>query len=314
MEIRKMKSEADVIIPVYKPTEKLIRLLDQLKHQSCPVGRIILINTEQKYFDQLAKDYDFIKQYPNLTVKHITREEFDHGKTRNYGVSLSEAPYFVLMTDDAVPYDEKLIENLLAPFETEKVGVTYARQLPAEGCGVIESYTRSFNYPEASRIKSAEDLDSMGIKTFFASNVCAAYRRSLFDELEGFTNHTIFNEDMIYARKVIDSGNQIVYAAQAKVVHSHNYSGLEQFHRNFDLGVSHAEYPQVFSGLSTESEGIRLVKKTCKYLCSIGKPWLIVKLFWQSGWKYLGYFLGKRYCYLPRKLVKAFSMNKYYWH
>ena len=40
--------QADVIIPVYKPSEKLIRLLERLKAQTHPAGRIILINTEQK--------------------------------------------------------------------------------------------------------------------------------------------------------------------------------------------------------------------------------------------------------------------------
>ena len=94
---------------------------------------------------------------------------------------------------------------------------------------------------------------------------------------------------MIYARGLINAGYSIAYAAEAKVEHSHNYSGAGQFRRNFDLGVSHADYPEIFGGLSTESEGIRLVKKTC------------------------GYFLGKRYKYLPRKLVYLFSMNKGYW-
>ena len=32
------------------------------------------------------------------------------------------------------------------------------------------------------------------------------------------------------------------YAADAKVIHSHNYSGWQQFTRNFDLGVSHVQY------------------------------------------------------------------------
>ena len=48
---------------------------------------------------------------------------------------------------------------------------------------------------------------------------------------------TIFNEDMIYAADLIHAGYGIAYAADAKVVHSHNYSCSQQFHRNFDLGV-----------------------------------------------------------------------------
>ena len=305
-------AETDVIIPVYKPTSKLTDLLDRLKTQTCPVRRIILINTEKQYFDAFA-DREFWERYDNLLVRHVAKEEFDHGGTRNYGVSFSDAPYFIMMTDDALPKDDKLVERLLAPFGDEKVAMSYARQMPDKECGIIESYTRSFNYPGEPRVKSAEDIKGMGIKAFFASNVCAAYRREVFDELKGFSSHTIFNEDMIYARGVLDAGYKIAYASDAKVIHSHNYSGLQQLRRNFDLGVSHAEHPEVFAGILTESEGIRLVGKTVGYLCKAGKPWLIIRLFWQSGCKYLGYFMGKRYRSLPEWLVKRLSMNREYW-
>ncbi len=305
--------EVDVIIPVYKPTEKLTALLEALKAQTLPVHRIILVNTEKIYFDKFTAGTDFWDKYKNVTVKHIPKKDFDHGGTRNYGVSLSLAPYFIMMTDDALPVDEKMTERLLSPFVDTKVGMSYARQVPARGCGVIERYTRSFNYPEKSCVKSARDIKTMGIKAFFASNVCAAYRRDIFDELKGFTSHTIFNEDMIYARGLMDAGYRIAYAARAKVAHSHNYSGFGQFRRNFDLGVSHGEYPEIFSGLSAESEGKKLVKETCRFLWGEGKPWLIVKLAWQSGCKYLGYFWGKRYKRLPVALRKMLSMNREYW-
>lgn len=306
-------AEVDVIIPVYKPAAGFLKLLDGLASQSIQIGSIILINTEKSYFDQFIAGTDFEKKYGNLIVRHIKKEDFDHGGTRNYGVSLSRAPYFILMTDDAIPADENLVEELLRPFADREVAMVYGRQLPTGECGVIESYTRSFNYPETSCVKSADSIKDMGIKAFFASNVCAAYRRDVFDRLHGFTDRTIFNEDMIYARRLLDAGGKIAYAAKAKVIHSHNYSGWEQLRRNFDLGVSHREYPEIFSGIATESEGIRLVKKSCAYLCRIKKPWLIGKLIWQSGCKYIGYFLGKRYQKLPFKMVKGLSMNPGYW-
>ena len=153
----------------------------------------------------------------------------------------------------------------------------------------------------------------MGIKTFFASNVCAAYNRAVYDSLGGFVEHTIFNEDMIYARGLIDAGERIAYAADARVIHSHNYSSLMQLRRNFDLGVSHSQYPGVFEGTRTKKEGLRLVKSTCGYLLKKGKPWLIVKLVWHSGCKYIGFFLGKRYQRLPDGVVRLCSMNRGYW-
>lgn len=304
----------DVIIPVYRPTKRLFLLLDRLQAQTLPPDRIILINTEQSYFDNLILGTDFWQRYRNVTVRHISKKEFDHGGTRRWAVKETDAPYFALMTDDAIPADEFLLERLTEPLVDGKAAMSYARQLPNEDCGVIERYNRKFNYPEVSRIKTRADLQELGIKTFFASNVCAAYDRKVYDELGGFVKHTIFNEDMIFARELIEAGYAIAYEASARVYHSHNYTGKQQFMRNFDLGVSHSQYPNIFGGVKTESEGIRLVKKNCAYLISVKKPWLIIKLIWQSGCRYIGYFLGKRYAKLPLELVKRFSMNREYWN
>lgn len=304
----------DVTIPVYRPDEKLHKLIVALQGQTLKPQRIILVNTDREEFLKFSSEESFLAQDERIELHHVTREQFDHGGTRNYGVTFSHSPFFVCMTDDAVPADQDLMERLLAGFADERVGVAYARQLPAENCGTIERYTRSFNYPEAGCVKTSEELPVMGIKTFFASNVCAAYRRSYFDELGGFPEHTIFNEDMIYARHLIDHGYAIVYAADAGVIHSHNYSGFEQLHRNFDLGVSHAQFRKEFEGITAESEGKKLVMQTCRYLCRIGKPWLIAKLVWHSGCKYIGYFLGKHYHRLPQRFIRWCSMNKGYWN
>lgn len=118
---------------------------------------------------------------------------------------------------------------------------------------------------------------------------------------------------MIYAGNLVKKGYAIAYAADAKVYHSHNYSALQQFHRNFDLGVSQAEHPEIFANVPSEGEGIRLVKKSLAYLVKTGHIWLIPQLVIQSGAKYAGYFLGKRYWKLPHRLVMACTMSPWYW-
>ena len=66
-------------------------------------------------------------------------------------------------------------------------------------------------------------------------------------------------------------------------------------------------------GVPSEGEGIRLVKKSLNYLLRTGHIWLIPQLIWQSGMKYAGYFLGKRYKKLPQKVILACTMSPYYW-
>lgn len=302
----------DVIIPVYKPDRGFLTLMEKLRAQTVPIGRIILMNTEQKYLDRLLYGTMLERQAHNITVKHLSKREFDHGRTRNLGVKLSDADVFVMMTQDAVPADESLLERLLARLRQEEAAVSYARQLPTQESSEIECYTRQFNYPDKSCVKAKEDLPRLGIKTFFCSNVCAAYDRATFDRLGGFVNHTIFNEDMLYAAKAVEAGCKIVYAADACVYHSHNYTNRQQFHRNFDLGVSQAEHPEVFAKYPSESEGIRMVKGLVAHLRKNGMRNKIPHVIVQSAFKYAGYLCGKHYRRLPRRLVMAMASNKEY--
>ena len=179
--------------------------------------------------------------------------------------------------------------------------------------GIIEQYTRSFNYPDKEQKKTKKDLERLGIKTFFCSDVCAMYRKSVYEKMGGFVTKTIFNEDMIMASKLIEADYAIVYAAKAKVYHAHKYTGLQQFQRNFDLGVSHREFREIFDKVKSESEGIKMVKQTAKYLWEQKRPWKIVSLVWQSGCKFLGYRFGKKYDKLPMWFVKLCSSQKSYW-
>ena len=302
------QTSVDVVIPSYRPDEKFSRLVKKLQEQEYPIGTIFVINTKAGRFPKEVEQMEKVK------VSHIERREFDHGATRDMGMQMSKAEIVVFMTQDAVPADEYVIGNLVKVLEEDEMtGAAYARQLAASGCNYIEKYTRKFNYPENSRIKSKEDLQEMGIKTFFCSNVCAAYKRNIYEKAGGFCKKTIFNEDMILAGHMINAGYKVAYVAEARVIHSHNYTGMQQFHRNFDMAVSQAEHPEVFEGIKSESEGIKLVKQTAAHLVKRRKIQLVPKLVYQSGCKYIGYRMGKMYKKLPDKVVKWCSMSPGYW-
>lgn len=296
-----------VIIPTYKPDHVFAELLEKLQSQTVQADRIIIMNTEEQYWGETELP-------SNAEVHHLSLQEFDHGGTRSRAVEICDGDIFICMTQDAMPADAHLIEELVKALDSdEKIAVAYARQLAGENSGEIEKFTRVFNYPEESCVKGKEQLDTLGIKTYFCSNVCAAYKKDIFLGLDGFIRHTIFNEDMLFAAKAVQAGYRIAYAADARVYHSHDYTSIQQFHRNFDNGVSQAEHPEYFTGISSESEGMRLVKQTVRHLFEIGKPGLIFKFCMDCAAKYAGFFLGKRYRKLPEALVKSFSMNRHYW-
>ena len=249
-------TDVDIIIPTYRPGHKFIELIERLSKQTLRADHIIVINTEREYYDTLVYGADLEKKYPELEVHHITFDQFDHAATRNEAVRrYSDTPVFVMMTQDAVPSDPYLIERLVYGLEKNGSAVAYARQLAGIKSAPVEKYTRHFNYPAVSSVKTKADRDRLGIKTYFCSNVCAAYDRSIFDRVGGFRVPAIFNEDMIFAADAINAGYSVAYAADAKVYHSHNYNGSQQFHRNFDLAVSQADHPEIFTCVRSEKEG-----------------------------------------------------------
>lgn len=369
----------DVIIPVYRPDEKLNRLLAALETQTVTPERIIIVHTGEVLSDEPDYRADVVADgdagranvmtggdttkadKPLRILCKIRRDSFDHGGSRNLGAALSTADVMVFMTQDAVPADEYLLENLMRVLgyelsasklpasdmsaselsasglpasglpdrasvdagtqEPERknasgevtVAAAYARQLPYEDCRAVERYIREFNYPEKSELRTGADLPTRGIKTFCLSNVCAAYRRDLFERLGGFEERTIFNEDMLFGAKAINAGLGVVYAADAKVYHSHNLGLSDQFHRNFDNAVSQAEHPAVFAAVSSEKEGMKLVKYCISRMREDGKLYLVPYFVLNCACRYAGFFLGKRYRKLPKWLVKACSLNKRYW-
>lgn len=328
--------DIDVIIPVYRPGEDLVALLNRLYAQTVEIHKIILVETldkeektsmeeetsaegaESMESETSAEEAEtslllhLQKKYKKIELYSVKKEDFDHGMTRRMAVEKSDADIFVMMTQDALPADRKLIEKLTAPLMGD-IAVSYARQLPRKNCRAIERFTRRFNYPEESLLKGKENLQVLGIKTYFCSDVCAAYRREIYEKLGGFAEKAIFNEDMLFAAKAVEAGYKIMYAAEARVLHSHNYSISQQFRRNFDLGVSQAEHPEVFKKVPSEKEGGRMVKKTTEYLFTTGKVFLIPYFYLQCMGKYAGYFLGKHYKMLPAKTIKKCTANEAYW-
>lgn len=312
----------DIAIPVYRPDEKFDCLVKRILKQEILPKKLILMNTECEECTAVMLQervnciVNAVGEYSvEVEVIPVKKEEFDHGGTRHLATSHSESDYLLFMTQDAVPCNRKLTGELMDAFEEGviKVAVAYGRQLASKQAGITERISREFNYPDESWLKTAYDIDAYGIKTFFCSDVCAMYDLNLYRRLGGFERKTIFNEDMIYAAKAIEAGYAVYYRADAKVIHSHSYSYGAEFRRNFDLGVSQKQHPEVFAYVSSEKEGVRFVVDTVKRLAEKGLFLEIVDFGIRTVAKYAGYLLGKNYEKIPVQYREKLSMNPGYW-
>lgn len=311
----------DVIIPTYHPEGRLPVTLRRLAEQSLPVRRVLLMDTCERDgsspLEQLLRESAIGTEIGGMRIEErlIPWDEFDHGGTRAMGADLcSDADYLLYMTQDALPAGQNLVEELVRGFSMAPgTAVCYARQLPNEDAWPEERISRQISYPEQSRVKSAADFAVLGIRTLYCSNVCAMYNAEIYRKLGGFVNHTVFNEDMIYASGALKAGYHICYCAGAQVYHSHNYSAVQQFRRNFDLGVSQAQHPEVFAGLSSEGEGRNYVKQVCGELRTGGAGVRIPGFLFRCGSRLLGYRLGRNYRKVPMLFIRKWTMSPAFW-
>jgi len=310
-----------VIIPVYKPDGKLIKIIEKLRKQTVKPAGINLVWSKTDHEEDAVMSR-IKRECGDIRILEIPVREFDHGGTRRRAVRNTPCDIFVMMTQDAVPKNDMLIENLTAPLisqMTERtpngtvIACVYGRQLPGRDSSPYEKLSRLHNYSELSRTKTGEDIKKLGIKAFFCSDVCCAYRRDIYEECGGFVRSTVFNEDMIMARRFLDKGYAVRYEATAAVIHSHDYSAMEQLRRNFDLGASQAMFPDVFGGISSESEGIKFAVSSIKLLIKKGRPLLVPGFCIQCFFKLVGYRLGKKYASLPNAVIMKLASNKNYW-
>ena len=72
------------------------------------------------------------------------------------------------------------------------------------------------------------------------------------------------------------------------------------------------QFGEIFRSVPAEGEGLRLVKDTFSYLVGQKRYLDVLDLLFQSGAKFLGYQLGKRYQFIPHNLLLSCTSNASY--
>lgn len=242
----------------------------------------------------------------------IPRKEFNHGATREKARKHLGTDIVVMITPDAYPADQQILEKLVQPIVQKKASIAYARQLPHDGAPFFEAFPREFNYPQQGHIRSLQDTAIYGVYTFFCSNSCAAYSNAALDEIGGF-QHVLLGEDTVAVSKLLRRGHKIAYVAEAQVKHSHSYTLLQEFRRSFDTGLARQEYQHLLEcGSSDLKRGKAFVSQMVRDL-SKKHPHLLPYAFFQTAFKWFGYRIGRASTKSPRWFKKALSSQDFYW-
>ena len=278
-----------LIIPTMNAEEFIEPLFEALDAQTLKPDEILIVDSSSE-----DGTLELCRKHERVEVISINREEFDHGRTRDMAIRRAKGDLILFLTQDAVPADEHYVENLTAPLIKGLAAIASGRQLPKADARPAEKLVRAFNYPEISFIRSEEDLPRLGIKTFFFSDACSAYKKEVYLALGGFDYPVLTDEDLFFAAKLIYAGEKIAYCADAAVYHSHNLSLKEQYRRNYIQGVEFKRHEELLKNVSLESEGFKMVKYVLKGLIKEGKALCAIGFCFDCAARFLGSRAGRR--------------------
>lgn len=261
-----MTPKVSLIIPTLNAEGEIGPLVEALLGQGRVPDEIVVVDSSSE-----DGTVEVASSYRGVTVEVIDRRDFDHGLTRDRALRRSSGDVVCFMTQDAVPANDAFVENLIAPIlEDPSVAISSGRQLPRADARRFEQLVRAFNYADESSVRSRDDVPRLGIKAYFATDVCAAYRRSAYLELGGF-GRTDTNEDMLMAVRALSAGWKVAYAADAEVYHSHNLTPRQQYERNRAVGRFLERNAGLLSRASEVGEGGRLVRSVSSSLLREGR-------------------------------------------
>lgn len=252
-----MKKVIDIVCPLYNAEEYIEDLYKSLLIQKdVNVGKILFLLTESKdNSEQLLKinkcNYEIIK-----------KSEFSHSLTREKAAMKSNADIVCFITQDVVIKDDKWLYNLTKNILKGNCAAAYSRQITKYNN--IEKYTRERNYPDYSFMRSKNDVEKYGLRTFFFSDAASAVDLKAFKKVKGYDSKKLtISEDMYLAYKLITNGYKISYESDSIVYHSHNFT-LKQIYDRYKLTGMFFKENSYLDKYGTNSSGADLAKYVLK--------------------------------------------------
>lgn len=214
-----------VVIPTWNGEATLAQCLDGVFAQETGDAVDVLV------IDSSSTDRtrEIAARYP-VRLEVIDQRDFDHGDTRNLGVTLTRGELVVFLVQDAYPAGRGWLRALVSNFDDPRVAGAYCRVVPRPQAGerarrAAQSdpcYSRQRverRIQDRAAYERSDPLQRRLLIDF--NNVAACLRRDVWQRLP--FARTPFGEDLVWARGALEAGHTIVFDPRAEVVHSHEY-------------------------------------------------------------------------------------------
>jgi len=231
-----LAEKVSVVIPTFNAGPGFEELLRKLDAQEGDFEREVVV-VDSGSTDGTA---ELVARH-GAVLHSVPKAGFDHGATRDLGISLSSGEYVALTVQDAVPLDERWLAAMVENLQKDgRIAAVYGRHVPRPDAGVM---TRALvgNLAVASLERRKQEIRDTAqylslpptqrrrIAAF--DNVSSCLRREVWEEFP--FGEADFAEDLRWGKKVVEAGYTIVYEPCSVVVHSHERGALYDLRRHY---------------------------------------------------------------------------------
>ena len=289
-----------VVCPVFNAQDEILEFDQVLKKQKgVSLTEVIYVLTES------SDHTEEVMKAAEIPFQKIRKQDFSHSLVREKAAMKARGQVIVFLTQDVVIKDDDFLAKLIAPIVSGEVQATYARQKTKYNN--IEKYTRAHNYPAKSFTVSREDVERLGLKTFFFSDAAGAVDASVFRRLKGYDKKKLpISEDMYFAYKLIMHGGKIKYVANAVVYHSHDFKLSELYDRYKLTGEFMRQNPEIAEHGVTSAGG-GMAKQVLKGAVKDKNARVLAGYVPNMAARYMGMTRGKLFGKKTKKIVRDFD-------
>lgn len=226
------KRKVSVFIPTYNAGEEITRVLQQVVTQECDFNFDVLVIDSQSSDDTEDRVRAFSGQ--GVRFEQIEKKHFQHGRTRNLGISMTDGDYVAILTQDAQPKNPQWLSKLIGGFDrgNRVAGVTGRHEAyPTHGPFIAQDMKQHFDglalLPDVVDLSqglpsnySPGSVTWRMLANFYSDNNSAisrdVWKQLPYPEIE-------WGEDYVWASLALKAGFQKVYVDNAVVLHSHDF-------------------------------------------------------------------------------------------
>jgi len=214
-----------LIVRCFNEEAHIGRLLTGAVSQTRPPDEIVVVDSGST--DETLS----IAETFGATIVHVSPELFSFGHALNVGIAASRSEIAVIASAHVYPVFDSWIAELVSPFDSEQVALTYGRQETPPGGRFSEQRLLEQWFPTHSTRRQRHP---------FCNNANAAIRRAIWEQ-RPYDEQLTGLEDLDWAKSALDDGWSIAYVAEAPVVHVHDEVFTQVFNRYRREAIAHKD-------------------------------------------------------------------------